>query len=471
MINKFLTLVFMFISGYSFAQCSGLSNTVNIIQAPIGSLVPDVVMDNNGILHMVYAKNQNAYYVRSTDNGTTFSVPVKVNLTGSVEYKMGERGPKISVGSDGVIHIAWMDLWSSGVNTFARYTRSTDGGLTFEAPKAVSVTTGIDGVTLAADGNNNVVVFWHVMAPIQTTIPEATWLHMSRSINNGVSFITDTNVVINNHSGLACTMCMTRARFGIDGKVYLLFRSAENNIRDFYVLKGYATQNNFTAIRVNSDNWNINYCPMVGPELEISNSGLQYCAFMSDSHVYWTVSDSSISNFTLHVPTPLSETDEIYPTAIANNSGKVLFVWQVGPMSISDSATVKCALYNSDGSFTGQECTIGRTFSGTKATVFVGTDDNFYVILNTNNLTTDLKIHELSNISILSNPNEDLISITGIKCTTRINIYNMFGQIVLDKEVFGNTIISTNDLMKGIYVIEAISTDNSECEKLLITKF
>ena len=308
---RILIFLLAFISFASHAQSPAAKNLVSVIHSPLGSLVPDVIMDKKGTLHMVYAKNENAYYIHSTDNGTTFSSPVKVNSSGSVEYKMGERGPKLSVGLDGIIHVAWTDHWSPGVKVFARYTRSTDGGNTFENLKTVSASPGVDGVSMAADGNNHVFVFWHTMVPLQTQVPDASWLHMARSANNGVSFTSDTNVVISNHNGLACSMCMTRARFGIDGKIYLAFRSAENSNRDFYVLKGNALGDNFEAIRVNDDNWNINYCPMVGPELEAGNGGRQFCAFMSKSHVYWALSDSDFTMFTQHVATPLNEMDEI----------------------------------------------------------------------------------------------------------------------------------------------------------------
>ena len=42
---------------------------------------------------LVYALNHQAYYVRSTDNGPTFSTRVKVNSQGTVEFRdQGERG-------------------------------------------------------------------------------------------------------------------------------------------------------------------------------------------------------------------------------------------------------------------------------------------------------------------------------------------------------------------------------------------
>ncbi|MCX6243171.1 MAG: T9SS type A sorting domain-containing protein [Bacteroidetes bacterium] len=429
------------------------NTTVHLVHAPAGSNVPDVIMDKDGVLHMVYAQNQNAYYIRSSDNGTTFSSPVRVNSSGTVEYKMGERGPKLAVGDDGVIHVAWMDHWSAGVNVYARYTRSLDGGNTFENLKTVSATSGVDGVTVAADGNSHVVLFWHTMVPLQTQVPQATWIHFSRSADNGISFSADTNVMINNHNGLACSMCMTRARFGIDGNVYLAFRSAQNSIRDFYVLKGNPAGNNFTAVRVNNDNWNINYCPMVGPELEADNTGRQFCAFMSNYHVYWAISDPGVNAFTQHVATPLNEQDEIFPTAIPNNAGQVLFLWQVGPMSVTDSAVVKWAVYDTNGTYTGQQGIAGKTSSGTKATAFTGTDGNFYIVINTDFIASTGDDPALLTISVFPNPANDLIRITGITEETEIKIFNLSGDLVFEGEASRDLNINVSRFTPGIYTV------------------
>jgi hypothetical protein len=49
-------------------------------------------------------------------------------------------------------------------------------------------------------------------------------------------------------------------------------------------------------------------------------------------------------------------------------------------MSTSGTATVKWARYAVDGSPAGQQGVIGTSFSGTKATAVVGSDDSFYII-------------------------------------------------------------------------------------------
>jgi hypothetical protein len=304
---------------------------------------------------------------------------VQVNREGTVEYRMGERGPKLVVGSDGTMHVAWMDFWAPGVKTYARYAQSRDGGKTFQPPKTVSSMSGIDGVTLAA-GGGKVLVFWHTAQPPQKEIPQAAWLYLARSDDNGAAFAADERVRIDNHSGLACSMCMMRARAADNGNVYVAFRSAEKNVRDFYVLKGTTTENRFTAIRVNEDGWELKTCPMCGPELALAPDGRLLCAFMSRHKVYWASSKTPAVEFRLHVPTPENQSDEIYPTAVANRRGEVLFVWQIGPMSTTGAATVHWACYSSDGVFTGRQGTLSKTTSGTKATAFVDGDDNFYVV-------------------------------------------------------------------------------------------
>jgi len=293
---------------------------------------------------------------------------------------MGERGPKLAVGNDGKIHVVWMDEWAPGVKTFVRYSRSIDGGKSFEPLKTISAMSGIDGVTVTADGLGHVVAFWHVTAEPKPEVNAATWLHTVRSSDHGVTFGAGEKVVITNLSGLACSMCMMRARAGADGNVLLAFRSAQDSIRDFYVLEGRISENRFTAVRVNEDNWKLDSCPMCGPELTLAPNGQSVCAFMARNKVYWSIADVGMSGFRLHVGTPANETDEIYPTALANRKGEVLLVWQVGRMAVKGTATVKWARYARDGTPTGETGVIGKSFAGTKATAFVGTDDRFYIV-------------------------------------------------------------------------------------------
>jgi hypothetical protein len=92
---------------------------------------------------------------------------------------------------------------------------------------------------------------------------------------------------------------------------------------------------------------------MCGPELTFDRQGRAFCAFMSRRRVYWSTLAPGDSTFSLHVATPANEQDEIYPSAVANGKGEVLFLWQVGPMSVTGRATVKWAVYRREGTFAG----------------------------------------------------------------------------------------------------------------------
>lgn len=172
--------------------------------------------------------------------------------------------------------------------------------------------------------------------------------------------------------------------------VTLAFRSAQDNIRDFYVLKSPVRDNAFIAIRVNQDNWHLQSCPMCGPELTFDPAGNAYCAFMSKHKVYWSTLPAGASAgtgagagagaFQLHVATPANQEDEIYPTAVPNGRGDVLFLWQVGPMATDKQATVHWALYKQDGTYTGRTQQLGTTTSGTKPTAFATPDGAFHIL-------------------------------------------------------------------------------------------
>ena len=253
------------------ADGTGAAQTsVHIVLAPKDCFVPDVEVDAKGVLHMVYALNRLAYYARSTDNGVTFSQPVQVNSEGTVEFKMGERGPKLAVGGDGVIHVVWVDCSAPAWPPLSDMRAVTMAGRSFEPLQTVSSMNGVDGVTMTADGAGHVFVFWHVAHPPQSDIPQATWLHLARSSDNGITFARGRarrRSQITADWPVRCVWCV-RGWVRMAASI-LAFRSAERNIRDFYVLKGSPDNNKFTAIRVNEDNWELKTCPMCGPELTL----------------------------------------------------------------------------------------------------------------------------------------------------------------------------------------------------------
>src|SRR4051812_34735242 len=61
--------------------------------------VPDAEIDAKGTVHLAYVSGQDAYYAKSSDQGKTFSPPLRINSEpGTVHPPNMFRGPDIALG-------------------------------------------------------------------------------------------------------------------------------------------------------------------------------------------------------------------------------------------------------------------------------------------------------------------------------------------------------------------------------------
>jgi hypothetical protein len=100
---------------------------------------PSFSIDSSGNLHIVYdaiptvpgPDRADAYYVRSTDGGATFSLPLRVNDDNGVTTQLL---PAVAVATDGTIAVKWWDRRNDPINdslTDVYMAVSTDGGSSF----------------------------------------------------------------------------------------------------------------------------------------------------------------------------------------------------------------------------------------------------------------------------------------------------------------------------------------------------
>ena len=105
---------------------------------------------NNGVVHYVYDARTatdpaNSFYIRSTDNGVTFSAPFQLNTDSTTK---AQWQPNISVGDDNSLLAVWYDerlatqtcvKGNTGIPCYQMWARrSTDGGVTWGADSALS---------------------------------------------------------------------------------------------------------------------------------------------------------------------------------------------------------------------------------------------------------------------------------------------------------------------------------------------
>ena len=185
---------------------------VRTVRPPDGGQVPDIVVDAAGVLHMTYGVNQagNAFYVRSTDGGKTFTKPVQLNKRPDTVTTGMERGPRLALGKDGVIHVLWGGHYKKGGGVI--YTRSTDGGKSFEAERRLEEPEyGLDNLAMACDAEGNVIVLWTGGFPGARRDPEtdtAAPIILVRSSDNGKTFSKNELLKSDNPaSSFACGCC------------------------------------------------------------------------------------------------------------------------------------------------------------------------------------------------------------------------------------------------------------------------
>ncbi len=95
-----------------------------------------IAVDNEGNLHIVYASRGNdagIFSVTSTDNGATWSQPVKI----SDPFDMLEASlstVKLTADEKGRLHVVWQTNTADGIGQAAYYARSADGGNTWSSP-------------------------------------------------------------------------------------------------------------------------------------------------------------------------------------------------------------------------------------------------------------------------------------------------------------------------------------------------
>ena len=340
------------------------------IRTPNQGRVPEVALDKQGVLHLAYGKEQDGYYVQSRDSGKTFSAPVKVNQRAGTITVGGERGVKIALGKDGTIHVVWLGHYQKGGGIW--YTRSTDGGKTFEAERNVQDTNvGSDSPAIVADPSGNVLVFWlDARLPKDADNPVSDAIVLARSTDHGATFSRN-EIVKYDFAGRACACCRIEARLSGDD-VYLAFRSGYHNIRDFYLLKGRQTENNFKAVRISVDDWKLEGCPMSGADFYVAKNGQAVVSWMSQGKVYW--SKTTPTGFAPRMQAPASEGTANHPLIVTNRQHDVLLLWK-------QNGKLNWARYTTAGKFTGEQGIVAAMPGKDKATAFVGVDEKFYVVI------------------------------------------------------------------------------------------
>lgn len=330
------------------ASASEPAKKVTIVRVPDGGLQPQVEVDAQGVVHLVYykgeAKQGDLYYVRSSDGGATFSRPMRVNSQPESAVAAGTiRGAQLALGAGGRVHVAWngsgvaqpkgprnpeqpADSPSNGLPML--YARTNDAGTAFEPQRnLMQKTFALDGGgTVAADDSGNVYVLWHGSTAGDPKGEASRRVWIARSEDNGATFAPETAAYANPTG--ACGCCGMRAFVDRRGDLYALFRSAQQEIhRDAYLLHSRDQGRSFDGRMLHP--WQINACPMTSASFAEGSDNI-LVAWETEDKVYFTRFDGNTLAAAEPVAAPGPGKDRKHPSLAVNTRGETLLAWMEG---------------------------------------------------------------------------------------------------------------------------------------------
>ena len=358
--RRFVSIILVGLLGsVTTAESPAAQEPIQLQRVPKGGVQPEVAVDQRGTVHMVYLSGEpgtaNVYYVRSTDEGRTFTQPIRVNSQDGSAIATGTvRGAQIAIGRGGRVHIAWNGSDTAlpkppRANGAERagmpmlYARSNVGGTAFESQRNLMTRTSTldGGGSIAADQRGNVYVAWHANASHDLAGEDARRVWIARSTNDGASFSPERP--ISDPKTGACGCCGLRMLAVGEREVHVMYRSATNKVhRDMYSLV--STDRGATFQGERTDAWEIGACPMT--TASIANGTPSVRAWETDGQVYFRVKSSERNS-----PANTASSQPLrrkHPRVAVNQHGTILLAWAEGTAWARGGA-LEWQLFSSEG--------------------------------------------------------------------------------------------------------------------------
>ena len=183
------------------------STPINVSNIDESSMMPDLSVDPDGNIYVVWSGPQDIYVSVSTDGGETFNdEPTAFPISLSVEPTLDTKRP-------GEIHIVWAQFINAENLYAVEYVKSTDIGETFTPRKRLASSEEIQARPNIGTRGDGVYVAW------DEEVNGVAELMFTASIDNGESFSSVLN--ISNNAGVSI---MPTVEVAHNGDVYIAWQ-------------------------------------------------------------------------------------------------------------------------------------------------------------------------------------------------------------------------------------------------------
>lgn len=271
--NTLLTILFAFIFLSAFASPAVLDERV----IASGSQ-PQVSVDNNGVIRIVFGRGDKIFCASSLDKGVTFSDPVLVASVPEMHLGMS-RGPQLASSAHYSIVTA-MDK-SGNIHWFRLNHLSNKW-------KSMGIINDIQGS--APEGLMNIA------ADKKKDRFYAVWLDIRIGKHNQIYFSdlqekadqwSKNKLVYKSPDEHVCECCQPHISVQ-DSTVAIMFRNWLNGSRDLYVAKSSNSGKSFSpAAKLGLDTWKLNGCPMDGGGIVVDKAASIQTTWQRKGVVYY----------------------------------------------------------------------------------------------------------------------------------------------------------------------------------------
>lgn len=245
---------------------------------------PSAVFDEVGRLWVAYVQDEHVYVSYSDDLGKTYAESVAVNQIPEDAEHNGENRPKILVDKGGTLYTSWTLKTSPRFTGEIRFSRSTDGGRTFEAPRTVNddnLFTGHRFESLFLNEAGQLYLTWIDKRDLEEHIAEekpysGAAVYYAVSKDQGQTF--SENFRVANHSCECCRIAI--APRGPENIAILWRQIFGETTRDHAIAVLTPEGQTLETHRASYDEWQINACPHHGPTMVQSS-------ISGDYHMSW----------------------------------------------------------------------------------------------------------------------------------------------------------------------------------------
>ena len=256
------------------------SSRVQLVSLPAAGEPAEARITPDGAIHLLYESAGVPYYVKSADDGASFSKPICVVAPERRKPGLEFAAASMAVAPDGTIHVAMMtNNWKvklPGVPEGFVYATLPAGAKAFTPIVSLNGRPS-EGFSLAAGENGNVAATWL-----------AGKLFANFSRDGGKTFTANAEI---NPAYDPCDCCTTRAAYGTDGSLAVLYREETNNQRDIHVVIRHQ-DGRLSRTRISSTLWTVNACPMTYFALSAAGNGY-VAAWPTKGEIYFARLDQN----------------------------------------------------------------------------------------------------------------------------------------------------------------------------------